>query len=168
MKHTHTEPVPELFSWARGDPPKNDAAPSGNGAGVKVKNSSPNSTLAKLPLMPPAHHNAPPGSSDVAARMIAGYAARQRADVLAVIAQAGAYGATDAEIQAALGCCPHSVSPRRGELRALGLIADSGVRRPTPRGRPATVWVLMEYAPSPPAFEPGESEHSHRAEGGAR
>lgn len=111
---------------------------------------------APLDLFPPSHHNAPKGTSEVAARMIAGHAARQRTEVLAVIVAAGAFGATDAEIQTSLGCCPHSVSPRRGELRERGLIVDSGRRRLTPRGRPAAVWVARSFAPKPdPSGEAG-------------
>lgn len=94
----------------------------------------------------PAHHNAPPFTSDVAARMIAGHAAAQRAAVLRVIVEAGALGATDAEIEAATGIRAQSVSPRRGELVKLGLVEDSGTRRPTPRGRPAAVWIARTLA----------------------
>jgi hypothetical protein len=99
-----------------------------------------------LPLTPLAPHNAPAGTSGVAANRIAGYAAKQRADVLAVIVKAGAFGATDADIETATGIRAQSVSPRRGELRALGLVVDSGRRRPTPRGRPAAVWVAATFA----------------------
>lgn len=102
-----------------------------------------------LRLTPPAHHNAPPGTSNAAARQIAGHSAQQRAEVLAVIVRAGAFGATDAEVEQATGIRAQSVSPRRGELRKLGLIVDSGQRRPTPRGRPAAVWVAV--TPSCPA-----------------
>ncbi|HMN40850.1 MAG TPA: hypothetical protein PKE29_08380 [Phycisphaerales bacterium] len=127
-----------------------DAAPrpgQDNGAGVNDPNYSPDSTLARLPLTPPARHNAPAGTSGVAADRIAGHAAKQRADVLAVIVKAAACGATDADIETATGIRAQSVSPRRGELRALGLIVDSGRRRPTPRGRPAAVWVTPNHAP---------------------
>lgn len=125
-------------------PPINDAAPSGNGAGVNDPNNSPDCT--RLPLTPPARHNAPAGTSGVAADRIAGYAAKQRNDVLAVIAKAGAFGATDAEIESATGIRAQSVSPRCGELRVLGLVVDSGRRRPTPRGRPAAVWIAATFA----------------------
>ena len=124
-----------------------DAAPLAGGAGVNRPNTSPDSI--RLPLTPPARHNAPAGTSGVAADRIAGYAAKQRADVLAVIVKAGAFGATDAEIESATGIRAQSVSPRRGELRALGLIVDSGKRRNTPRGRPAAVWMTPNHAPKP-------------------
>lgn len=124
-----------------------DAAPLPGGAGVTGPNTPPD--LTRLPLIPPARRNAPAGTSGVAANRIAGYAAKQRADVLAVIVKAGAFGATDAEIELATGIRAQSVSPRRGELRTLRLILDSGRRRPTPRGRPAAVWVTPNHAPKP-------------------
>ncbi|MBX3375169.1 MAG: hypothetical protein KF817_15170 [Phycisphaeraceae bacterium] len=123
-------------------PPENDAAPRDGGAGVNEASDSPDSTSpAGLRLCPPAHRHAPRGTSDLAANRIAGYAVTQRASVLAVIVKAGAFGATDAEIEAATGMRAQSVSPRRGELCALGLIIDSGRRRLTPRGRHAAVWM---------------------------
>lgn len=120
-------------------PPRNNAAPTGIGAGVQAIEVQCN--LTSVSLKPPAHRNAPAGTSEEAAVRIAGHAARQRADVLAVIVKAGAFGATDAEIEIATGIRAQSVSPRRGELRELGLIVDSGKRRPTPRGRPAAIWI---------------------------
>lgn len=134
--------------------PFNDAAPPAGGAGVNGPDTSPDSTLARLPLTPPARHNAPAGTSGVAADRIAGYAAKQRADVLAVIVKAGLFGATDAEIESATGIRAQSVSPRRGELRALGLVVDSGRRRLTPRGRPAAVWVTPNHATPTPMPKP--------------
>ena len=125
-----------------------DAAPLAGGAGVNGPSDAHN--ITRLPLTPPARHNAPAGTSGVAADRIAGYAAKQRADVLAVIVKAGAFGATDADIEAATGIRAQSVSPRRGELRALGLVVDSGRRRPTPRGRPAAVWVAATFATAIP------------------
>ena len=139
-----------------------DAAPLAGGAGVNRPNTSPDSI--RLPLTPPARHNAPAGTSGVAADRIAGYAAKQRADVLAVIVKAGAFGATDADIEAATGIRAQSVSPRRGELRALGLVVDSGRRRPTPRGRPAAVWIAATFATA----GPGASADAGGPEGGTR
>ncbi len=99
-----------------------------------------------LPLKPPACANAPKGTSDVAADMIVAVVGHQCRQVYDVIAAAGLKGATDAEVEAVTGLRAQSVSPRRGELRALGLIVDSGERRPTPSGRPAAVWTLVRYA----------------------
>lgn len=52
-------------------------------------------------------------------------------------------GATDDEMQWALGMNPSTQRPRRVELCVEGLVVDSGKRRPTKSGRAATVW----YAP---------------------
>ncbi|MBX3359914.1 MAG: hypothetical protein KF912_07980 [Phycisphaeraceae bacterium] len=142
-------------------PPQNDATPSGNGASVNSPNDARNRT--HLPLIPPAHHNAPSGTSEVAASRIAGHAAQQRADVLAAIVKAGAHGATDAEIESATGIRAQSVSPRRGELRTLGAIVDSGRRRLTPRGRPAAVWIASTFA----TIGPAASADAPKPEGGA-
>ncbi|MCC6321080.1 MAG: hypothetical protein IT438_06535 [Phycisphaerales bacterium] len=135
-------------------PPENDAAPhlGSSGAGVGNPNFAQQFTqLAPTPLAP---RNAPPGTSEVAARRIAGHAAAQRAAVLAVIVKSGAFGATDAEIESVTGIRAQSVSPRRGELHKLGLIVDSGRRRPTPRGRPAAVWVTTNHAPKTEGVKP--------------
>jgi hypothetical protein len=63
-------------------PPFDDAAPPAGGAGVNGPNDEQN--LSQLPVTPPARRNAPPGTSGVAAKRIAAYAAKQRAEVLAV------------------------------------------------------------------------------------
>ncbi|MBX3391637.1 MAG: hypothetical protein KF787_03210 [Phycisphaeraceae bacterium] len=115
-------------------------------------------------LSPPARRNAPVGTSAVAADRIAGRAAKQRADLLAVIVNAGESGATDAEIELATGMRAQSVFPRRGELRDLGVVVDSGRRRMTPRGRPAAVWIAATFATA----GPGASCDADGPEGGTR
>jgi hypothetical protein len=80
---------------------------------------------------------------------VARLAPKQRTVVLAAIAKAGAFGATDAEIELATGIRAQTVSPRRGELRKLGLVMFSGRHRLTPRGCPAMVWVTPDQAPKP-------------------
>lgn len=127
-------------------PPRDDAAPLAGGAGVNGPNTPPDSTFARLPLMPPAHHNAPAGTSEVAARRIAGHTKDLCARVLAFIVEQGPHGATDDEGEAALGIKCQTYTPRRGELVALRLVVDSGRRRKTASNRPATVWVLSEFA----------------------
>ena len=129
--------------------PRNDAAPLAGGAGVNGPNTSPDSTSARLPLTPPARHNAPPGTSGVAADRIAGHAKDLRARVLAFIVGQGPHGATDDEGEAVLGIKPQTYTPRRGELVALGLVVDSGRRRNTASGRPAAVWVTPNHASKP-------------------
>lgn len=118
----------------------NDAAPRASEA--SVSNLNVHGDLTRLSLEPPAHRNAPPGTSSVAARRIRAHAPTQRAEVLEVVARSGEHGATGAEIESALPTMsPHSVSPRLNELRTLGLIVNSGRKRNTPSGRPATVSV---------------------------
>lgn len=135
-------------------PPKKRRTPAPTGACVGQSSLHPDHNTLWQRLAAPARRNAPPGTSEVAAARISGHAAAQRAAVLAVIVRAGAYGATDAEIELVTGLRAQSVSPRRGELRTLGLIVDSGMRRPTPRGRPAAVWIATKaptVAPDAPA-----------------
>lgn len=129
--------------------PFDDATPRpGQDNGASAENQDTASDLTRLPLSPPVRCDAPE-TSRLAARRVAGHAGQQRADVLAVIVKAAAHGATDAEIELATGFRAQSVSPRRGELRKMGLIVYSGRQRPTPRGNPAMVWVLAEFAPKP-------------------
>ena len=144
-------------------PPRNDAAPTGIGAGVNGRNTSSDSMFARLPLTPPAHHNAPPGTSGVAAGRIAGHAKDLRARVLAYIVGQGPHGSTDDEGEAVLGIKPQTYTPRRGELVKLGQIVDSGRRRNTASGRPAAVWIASTSATSAPST-PGDDI---RPEGGA-
>jgi len=70
-----------------------------------------------------------------------------RARVLAFIRSRGSAGATDRETEAALNIIAQTVTPRRGELVTDGLVADSRMRRPTPSGRMAVVWVAVELSP---------------------
>jgi hypothetical protein len=50
-------------------------------------------------------------------------------------------GATDEEIQDALGMNPSTERPRRIELVEAGLVRDSGETRRTKAGRRAAIWV---------------------------
>lgn len=51
-------------------------------------------------------------------------------------------GATCAEIESAMGLAHQTASARIWELAGMGLIEDSGARRPTPSGRRAIVWRI--------------------------
>ncbi len=126
--------------------PIDDAAPLAGGAGVRRTDSHPKSTAVPGAPTPPAHHNAPAGTSDVAADRIAPHAPNLRLQILAFIRSRGPAGATDDEGERALGIRCQTYTPRRGELRELGLVIDSGRRRPTETGRSAAVWVAVEYA----------------------
>lgn len=68
-----------------------------------------------------------------------------RGRVLEAIRQAG--GATDEEVVDATGLAGNTVRPRRGELEAMGLVRDSGLRRATRSGRSAIVWGVVQRFP---------------------
>ena len=54
-----------------------------------------------------------------------------------------AAGCTDDELAARLPLCyPPTVKSARSRLTALGLLVDSGTRRPSDRGRAQIVWAL--------------------------
>lgn len=67
-----------------------------------------------------------------------------RRRVLDFLHDCGARGATDEEIATALGMRHYTAAPRRNELAKAGWVAESGRRRPTTTGTPATVWVLSD------------------------
>lgn len=67
---------------------------------------------------------------------------RQRLIVLGYIRDCTTAGATDFEIQIALGWDGNTERPRRLELQRAGRIKDSGRKRETPLGGKATVWVV--------------------------
>lgn len=98
-------------------------------------------------LPAPAHHNAPSGTSEVAAAMIEDKAPTLRAKVWAYIRLAGEHGVTDEEGEDWLGLRSQTYTPRRGELVRLGLVVDSGRRRMTRGNRPAAVWVAVRGKP---------------------
>lgn len=66
-----------------------------------------------------------------------------RTKVFDYIRQCGVTGATDEEIQTALGMNPNTQRPRRVELVGLGRIKPSGTRVTT-SGRKAAVWVTVK------------------------
>jgi hypothetical protein len=53
-------------------------------------------------------------------------------------------GLTDFELADITGRQQTSVGKRRGELRDLGLIAETTERHPAPSGSPAIVWKITE------------------------
>ena len=88
-------------------------------------------------------HNGRDTSID-AAEQIRPDAGRLRKMVFDAIQAVGAEGLTDRECQLATGLQGSTQRPRRIELQRLGLITDSGQRRPTASGRQAVVWVAKE------------------------
>ena len=61
--------------------------------------------------------------------------------VFGMIRAASPAGITVDELATALRMYRGTVAPRVTELIELGLVADSGKQRQTPRGKPSTVWV---------------------------
>jgi predicted ArsR family transcriptional regulator len=69
-----------------------------------------------------------------------------RLKVLAEIVSRGERGATDDEMQVALGMNPSTQRPRRVELVERGWLFESEEKRATRSGRPAAVWKLTNEA----------------------
>lgn len=64
---------------------------------------------------------------------------------LEAIREAGFAGLTADELAEQLGLDRWSVQPRTSELKRLGKICDSGLRRRNSTGKRAICWVLPEY-----------------------
>lgn len=86
-------------------------------------------------------------TSAAAAESMEANAANLRGLVFRFLKLQGINGATDEEIQIALGMTGNTERPRRRELFQRGLIAEAPAMRRTRSGREAQVWVLKEYAP---------------------
>lgn len=82
-----------------------------------------------------------PQTSVAAAEALQPDAPTLRAEVLAAIRSAGADGLTADEAAVRLRLTPFTTRPRCTELRAAGLVEDSGRRRANASGRAAIVWV---------------------------
>jgi predicted ArsR family transcriptional regulator len=82
-----------------------------------------------------------PATSIAAAEALQPDARTLREDVLAAIRAAGPAGLTADEAAARLRLSPFTARPRCTELRAAGLVRDSGQRRANASGRAAIVWV---------------------------
>lgn len=80
-------------------------------------------------------------TSILAASRIKPSAATLRTSVLGFIVARGERGATDIEIQDALGMEGSTQRPRRVELVMAGLVKDSGTTRKSGSGRACAVWV---------------------------
>tara|TARA_R110002111_G_scaffold240492_1_gene302150 strand:- start:160 stop:570 length:411 start_codon:yes stop_codon:yes gene_type:complete len=123
-----------LFNESTPLPPSTDNAKNDNHD--QYTRSSPS-------LYPPSHHNAPEGTSEVAAARIATFSPNQRERVFEAILSAGARGLTDEEGETITGIKTQSYTPRRGELVSGRLIRDTGERRKTQSGCTAAVWVAV-------------------------
>lgn len=89
---------------------------------------------------PPKPPHSGSETSRAAAESIKPNAGTLRAMVLEFIEAQGERGATDDEIQRALGMEGNTERPRRQELEKMGLIWATDKTRETSSGRQATVW----------------------------
>lgn len=80
-------------------------------------------------------------TSRAAAKSVESETGRLQRRVLAAIKAAGAAGLTMEEAAEAVCEGRHSVQPRTSELRAKGMIVDSGQRRALASGRNGIVWT---------------------------
>jgi len=82
-------------------------------------------------------------TSAIAAGSVRAPSAHWRQIVLDWITERGEFGATCDEAELCLRNLRHQTcGPRIRELVQLGLVKDSGRRRPTRSGREAIVWIL--------------------------
>lgn len=79
-------------------------------------------------------------TSNAAAASVQPSSASMEKQVLSFIRKQGNTGATDDEIEAALNFRHQTASARRRGLVLQGYVKDSGQKRKTRAGRPATVW----------------------------
>jgi hypothetical protein len=104
-------------------------------------------TLCPAPHPPIRDLRGQPPAVNVRTSLAAADAIRPCADVLrqkvlAYITEQGSHGATDEEVQDALGMGGNTQRPRRRELFQSGKIMLKPEMRPTRSGRQANVWVI--------------------------
>jgi hypothetical protein len=83
-------------------------------------------------------------TSAAAAEAIAPRLGNLQRMALVAIKAAGPHGLTADELAARLGRDRWSIQPRTSELRRLGRISDSGLRRQNFTGKAAIVWVAID------------------------
>jgi hypothetical protein len=93
--------------------------------------------------LPPGARNTDPDTSHAAAERTPSIRRRDRRLVLCEHGRCP-NGLTDFELAEHLNRQQTSVGKGRGELRDLGLIYDTGLRRPAPSGAGAIVWALTD------------------------
>ena len=95
---------------------------------------------------PALYGGAPPSveqdTSAIAAGSVRTDTGRLRESVRTMIRWCHDFGATCDEVEQALNLSHQTAGPRIRELVQLGLVKDSGQRRPTRSGRGAIVWIL--------------------------
>jgi hypothetical protein len=80
-------------------------------------------------------------TSIAAAEALAPKVGRLQRMALNAIREAGWVGLTADELAACLGLDRYSIQPRTTELKRMGLVRDSGLRRSNATGKQAIVWV---------------------------
>lgn len=83
-----------------------------------------------------------PRTSHEAAASVRPRAGSSRARALVALAAAGTSGLTDFELADRTGVPQTSIGVRRKELTRAGLVEPTELRRPSPSGTPALVWVI--------------------------
>lgn len=91
-----------------------------------------------------------PATAKAAASAALPRSGSDRRRVLDLLAAVGALGATDDELEVALGLPHQTASARRNGLVADGWVVDSGEKRNTRGGHPAVVWITREVADARP------------------
>ncbi len=84
-------------------------------------------------------------TSMIAAAMVAPTLRAKQRLALAAISTAPE-GLNSWELAKALGCRVNQIQPRTSELQRMGLIRDSGQRRPNEWGNSSTVWIATPEA----------------------
>ena len=109
----------------------------------------PDDDPGKLPDKPLPHSGST--TSKAAAESMKPHAGQQREQVRRFFTDCGELGATQQEVELALGISGNSVRPRCKELEQSGEIKNSGSTRPTLAKRNAAVWVIVSPDVQPAA-----------------
>jgi hypothetical protein len=88
----------------------------------------------------PPHNGATTSKAAAAAIALSAHSLREA--IYTFLSNRRGQGATDEEIQLALGMHANTQRPRRVELVERGIVVDSGRTRPTRSGRRAVVWTI--------------------------
>lgn len=101
--------------------------------------------LKDAPVYPNAPGHRGIETSIAAAEAVAPKLGRLQKMAANAIALAGPPGLTADELADRVGLDRWSIQPRTSELKRLGVIVDSGIRRPNATGKLAIVWCLPHY-----------------------
>ena len=88
--------------------------------------------------------NSDPDTSDAAAAAASAFVGTHEQRILAFLDSAGSKGGTKDEIGTGTGLAAIAVSRRMKALQERGRVLDSGMRRKTPAGKEAIVWVSVQ------------------------